>query len=100
MRIDSVRPAVLSTTRKPRNRIGKSTKNRWGWAMDGEQSYSVGGGYTSVWASSIAFAAPLAVLSEQQVWNSSGNREHIGIVTRVDETLAHAGGTVSQRSVT
>lgn len=114
-----------------------------GWAMDGEWSFNAGTRQSSAaWDSSTAFAAYLAAHPERATpltddqraqvkvgdvvqfdWNSSGDRDHTGIVTRVDksaggvaiyyaghtsntiyksvdESLANAGGTVSYWSIT
>ena len=114
-----------------------------GWAMDAEWSFNAGTSqYSPAWASSTAFAAYLAAHPERAAalddgqraqvkvgdvvqfdWNSSGDRDHTGIVTRVektaggvqvyyashtmdndfksvDESLANAGGTVSYWSIT
>jgi hypothetical protein len=114
-----------------------------GWEMDAEWSFNAGTSqYSTAWASSTAFAAyldahperaePLSDAQREKVrvgdvvqfdWNSSGDRDHTGIVTRVektadgvqvyyashtmdndfksvDESLANAGGTVSYWSIT
>lgn len=114
-----------------------------GWKMDAEWSFNARTSqYSSAWASSTAFAAYLAAHPEratalrddqrEQVkvgdvvqfdWNSSGDRDHTGVVTRVDksngetkiyyashtmdndfksvdESLANAGGTASYWSIT
>jgi hypothetical protein len=113
-----------------------------GWAMDSEWNFnSSTGQYSPAWASSTALAAYLAAHPERAVavpdtqrglvkagdivqfdWDHSGDRDHTGIVTRVeksaagvkvffaghtmntsdksvDETLANTGGTVSYWSV-
>jgi len=111
-----------------------------GWAMDAEWSFGTGQ-YSAAWASSTAFAAYLAahperatpLTAEQRAevkvgdivqfdWDDSGDKDHTGIVTRVektdvgvevyyaghtnntdyrsvDESLALAGGSVSYWSV-
>lgn len=113
-----------------------------GWAMDAEWSYSEGAGYSTAWGSSTAFAAYLEAHPERATaltdaeraqvkvgdvvqfdWDSSGDQDHTGIVSRVehtdagvqvfyaghtvdsidksvDESLANAGGAVSYWSVT
>ena len=114
-----------------------------GWKMDAEWSFNARTSqYSSAWASSTAFAAYLAAHPEratalsddqrEQVkvgdvvqfdWNSSGDRDHTGVVTRVDKTagnteiyyashtadndfksvdesLANAGGTAAYWSIT
>ncbi|WP_166790356.1 amidase domain-containing protein [Cryobacterium tagatosivorans] len=114
-----------------------------GWTMDAQWSFNAGTRqYSPAWASSTAFAAYLAAhperataLSDDQRaqvrvgdvvqfdWNGSGDRDHTGIVTRVDraaggvriyyashtmdndfksvdESLANAGGTVAYWSIT
>ena len=114
-----------------------------GWTMDAEWSFNAGTSqYSAAWASSTAFAAYLAAHPNRATalgddrraqvkvgdvvqfdWNSSGDRDHTGIVTRVektagsariyyashtmdndfksvDESLANAGGTVSYWSIT
>ncbi len=113
-----------------------------GWTMDAGWSFdSAGSGYSPAWASSTAFAAYLAEHPERATpltdeqrrrvkvgdivqfdWDDSGDRDHTGIVTRVDKTgpvvriyyaghtanteyqsvdesLANGGGTVSYWSV-
>jgi len=111
-----------------------------GWTMDADWSFSAGQ-YSAAWASSTAFAAYLAAHPERakpltagqrdQVkvgdivqfdWDDSGDKDHTGIVTRVehtadgvqiyyaghtsdtvyrsvDESLALGGGSVSYWSV-
>lgn len=111
-----------------------------GWAMDADWSYSAGK-YSTAWASSTAFAAyltahperatPLTAAQRTDVkvgdivqfdWDNSGDKDHTGIVTRVestatgveiyyaghtnntdyrsvDESLALSGGSVSYWSV-
>ena len=114
-----------------------------GWAMDGQWSFDPKTtGYSPAWSSSTAFADYLAAhperataLSDSQRlrvkvgdvvqfdWNRSGDRDHTGIVTRVDkspsgvkiyyashtisndfksvdESLANTGGSVSYWSIT
>ncbi|TFD83716.1 CHAP domain-containing protein [Cryobacterium lactosi] len=111
-----------------------------GWTMDAEWSFSAGQ-YSAAWASSTVFAAylsahperatPLTAAQRSEVkvgdivqfdWDDSGDKDHTGIVTRVentasgvqvyyaghtnntdyrsvDESLALAGGSVSYWSV-
>ena len=111
-----------------------------GWTMDAEWSF-IGGQYSPAWASSTAFAAYLAAHPERATplsadqraevkvgdivqfdWDDSGDKDHTGIVTRVehtatgieiyyaghtnntdyrsvDESLALSGGSVSYWSV-
>jgi len=111
-----------------------------GWTMDAEWSFSAGQ-YSAAWASSTAFAAYLTAHPERATpltadqraevkvgdivqfdWDDSGDKDHTGIVTRVentasgvevyyaghtnntdyrsvDESLALAGGSVSYWSV-
>ena len=111
-----------------------------GWTMDAEWSFSAGR-YSAAWASSTAFAAYLTAHPERATpltdeqradvkvgdivqfdWDDSGDKDHTGIVTRVentasgvavyyaghtnntdyrsvDESLALAGGNVSYWSV-
>jgi hypothetical protein len=111
-----------------------------GWAMDADWSYTAGK-HSTAWASSTAFAAYLAAHPERATpladdqradvkvgdivqfdWDRSGDRDHTGIVTRVEATdsgveifyaghtmdtqyhsvdtsLANTGGTVSYWSV-
>jgi hypothetical protein len=111
-----------------------------GWAMDADWSYS-SGQYSTAWASSTAFAAyltahperatPLTAAQRTDVkvgdivqfdWDNSGDKDHTGVVTRVestatgvqiyyaghtndtdyrsvDESLALSGGSVSYWSV-
>jgi hypothetical protein len=111
-----------------------------GWTMDAEWSFSAGR-YSAAWASSTAFAAYLTAHPERATpltndqraevtvgdivqfdWDDSGDKDHTGIVTRVentatgvevyyaghtnntdyrsvDESLAAAGGSVSFWSV-
>ncbi|QYF73493.1 amidase domain-containing protein [Cryobacterium sp. PAMC25264] len=111
-----------------------------GWTMDAEWSF-IGGQYSPAWASSTAFAAYLAAHPERATplradqraevkvgdivqfdWDDSGDKDHTGIVTRVehtatgteiyyaghtnntdyrsvDESLARSGGSVSYWSV-
>ncbi|GAB3120380.1 hypothetical protein GCM10027056_06760 [Glaciibacter psychrotolerans] len=76
-----------------------------GWAMDGEWSY--GNGYSAAWASSTALAdyfgrhperaTALGADQWDQVkvgdivqfdWDNSGDRDHTGIVSRVDQTAS------------
>ena len=114
-----------------------------GWTMDAQWSFNAGTRqYSPAWASSTAFAAYLAAHPERATarsdgqrsqvkvgdvvqfdWDSSGDRDHTGIVTRVDkssgdariyyashtmdndfksvdESLANAGGTVAYWSIT
>ncbi|WEO77656.1 amidase domain-containing protein [Cryobacterium sp. SO2] len=75
-----------------------------GWTMDADWSY-VAGKYSSAWASSTAFAAYLAAHPERATpltaaqraevkvgdivqfdWDNSGDKDHTGIVTRVEQT--------------
>lgn len=111
-----------------------------GWTMDADWSFG-SGQYSAAWASSTAFAAYLAAHPERATaltdtqraevkvgdivqfdWDGSGDRDHTGIVTRVqdtatgteiyyaghtnntdyrsvDESLALSGGSVSYWSV-
>ena len=111
-----------------------------GWTMDADWSF-IGGQYSPAWASSTAFAAYLAAHPERATplradqraevkvgdivqfdWDDSGDKDHTGIVTRVehtatgieiyyaghtnntdyrsvDESLALSGGSVSYWSV-
>ena len=89
-----------------------------GWTMDAEWSFSAGQ-YSAAWASSTAFAAYLSAhperataLSDDQRdqvkvgdvvqfdWDDSGDRDHTGIVTRVERTatgveIYYAGHTAN-----
>ncbi|MET0955895.1 MAG: amidase domain-containing protein [Cryobacterium sp.] len=89
-----------------------------GWTMDAEWSFSAGQ-YSAAWASSTAFAAYLSAhperataLSDDQRdqvkvgdvvqfdWDDSGDRDHTGIVTRVEHTatgveIYYAGHTAN-----
>ena len=77
-----------------------------GWTMDAEWSFGTGQ-YSAAWASSTAFAAYLAahperatpLTNEQRAevtvgdivqfdWDDSGDKDHTGIVTRVENTAA------------
>ena len=77
-----------------------------GWTMDAEWSFGTGQ-YSAAWASSTAFAAYLAahperatpLTNEQRAevtvgdivqfdWDDSGDKDHTGIVTRVEHTAA------------
>ncbi|MFT2818090.1 amidase domain-containing protein [Leifsonia sp. A12D58] len=126
-----MRPALLSSLRTPRHRNEKSSKDRLILAVESvgvactvaapAVGFSVGGKADA----SAALAAPATVVPYDVVqfdWDSSGDRDHTGIVTRVDksesgvaidfaghtnngsyksvdETLANTGGTVSYWSV-